>query len=428
MRNPRTSIWTALCISMNKSFIHGILFSGFSFINRGIGFLLLLILANYLTPSEYGYLNLFNTVVMIVGYFMVMSAEGYVPIAYFGESKGSVNQVISCLLSLCLSVSSLFLLVVLLFGEELSKALSLPENCLYLVVIIGAFSALINLKLDLYRIREKVINYGILSCSNAILNFILSVLFIKYMLMGWQGRAYAYSFCCILFGCLCLWSIIRSYSLQKVDLRVLKMMLLYGLPLIPHLATNFIRQGCDRYIINYWHGVDEVGLFSFALNLVNIITMVGYGFNQSNSISLYKVLGGNTSDKEKWVTIKSFIRRYLSIYAAIAIIIVIVTYFVLGGLFPQYSSSMSYYLILSVYGLGVCEYLVYTNFLFFYKDTKKLMYVTFGSSVLHLILSLLFTRIDLHITALIYAFTQIIVVLFIRHLALLKLKEKLNTN
>ena len=156
--------------------------------------------------------------------------------------------------------------------------------------------------------------------------------------------------------------------------------------------------------------------------------MVGYGFNQSNSISLYKVLGGNTSDKEKWVTIKSFIRRYLSIYAAIAIIIVIVTYFVLGGLFPQYSSSMSYYLILSVYGLGVCEYLVYTNFLFFYKDTKKLMYVTFGSSVLHLILSLLFTRIDLHITALIYAFTQIIVVLFIRHLALLKLKEKLNTN
>lgn len=412
---------------MNKSFFNGVLFSGFSFVNRGIGFLLLLILANYLSPSEYGYLNLFNTVVMIVGYFMVMSAEGYVSIAYFGESKGSVNQVISCLLSICLSVSSIFLLVILLFGEELSKALNLPVNCLYLVIVICAFTALINLKLDLYRIHEKVINYGILSCSNAILNFILSVLFIKYMLMGWEGRAYANTFCCILFGCLCLWSIIRSYSLQKVDLRVLKMMLLYGLPLIPHLATNFIRQGCDRYIINYWHGVDEVGLFSFALNLVNIITMVGYGFNQSNSISLYKVLGGNTSDKEKWVTIKSFIRRYLLIYAVIAIIIVIVTYFVFGGLFPQYSSSMSYYLILSVYGLGVCEYLVYTNFLFFYKDTKKLMYVTFGSSLLHLILSLLFTRINLHITAFIYAFSQIIVVLFIRRLALLKLKEKLNT-
>ena len=61
----------------NKSLVEGLAFSGFSFINRGFVFLLLLILASYISPAEYGYLNLFNTVVMVIGYFMALSTEGY---------------------------------------------------------------------------------------------------------------------------------------------------------------------------------------------------------------------------------------------------------------------------------------------------------------------------------------------------------------
>lgn len=53
------------------------------------------------------------------------------------------------------------------------------------------------------------------------------------------------------------------------------------------------------------------------------------------------------------------------------------------------------------------------------------MYVTVGSALLHLALSLALTRYSLYITAGIYVITQGLVVIAIRHLALKSLKEQL---
>lgn len=89
------------------------------------------------------------------------------------------------------------------------------------------------------------------------------------------------------------------------------MILLYGIPLIPHNAVAFIRQGLDRYIINANFSIEEVGLFSFAMNLANIIMTIGLGFNQTNSIEIYKVLGDNSfSTEEKNESLPLNVRSY----------------------------------------------------------------------------------------------------------------------
>ena len=56
----------------NKSLRNGVFFSLFSFINRGFSFLLLIILAKYIAPAEYGYLSLFATVVMLECYIICL--------------------------------------------------------------------------------------------------------------------------------------------------------------------------------------------------------------------------------------------------------------------------------------------------------------------------------------------------------------------
>ena len=80
-------------------------------------------------------------------------------------------------------------------------------------------------------------------------------------------------------------------------------MLFWGIPLIPHSASNFFRQGCDRYIINAYYDISEVGLFSFALTLCNIIIMVGVGFNQVNSVNIYKIAAKDPLIKDNVITI-----------------------------------------------------------------------------------------------------------------------------
>ena len=54
----------------SKTVRNGGLFSAFSFFNKGIGFVLLILLAKYIQPSEYGELSLFNTLVSLLGYFV----------------------------------------------------------------------------------------------------------------------------------------------------------------------------------------------------------------------------------------------------------------------------------------------------------------------------------------------------------------------
>lgn len=203
-------------------------------------------------------------------------------------------------------------------------------------------------------------------------------------------------------------------------------MLLWGIPLIPHLATQFIRQGGDSYIINFYHSVEDVGLFNFAFTLTTIITTVGFGFNQSNSVEIYKVLGAqNISDIKKLDVLRIQRLTFLKIYIIVSIFIAFGVVVLLPLILPSYINSIKYFIILAVYGIGVCFYLVYTNFLFYYRHTKQIMYVTFFSACLHLLLSLLLTRYSLLCTCVIYVITQFIVVFVIRNMAIRLLKSHL---
>lgn len=411
----------------NKSILNGALFSGFSFINRGFSFLLLLILANYITPEEYGYLSLFSTIIMVIGYFMALSTEGYLPVSYFREGDDGVKKTFSAVFFTTIIVSISFFLLLLFFGGGISKILQLPINTLYLAIVISFFTVFTNMNLDYFRFKEQVTKYGIFSCFNALINFILSILLVKTFMLGWVGRVFAQAVCFFIFGLLGLLFFIVKKYIELPNIKYWKSMIIWGIPLIPHLGANFIRQGCDRYIINYTHSIQDVGLFSFALNLANIITMIGLGFNQSNSVDIYKVLGDsslsstqklNSVFKQKNIVFKI----YLSIYIGVSIL----CYLLIPIIMPNYKGAMNYFLLTAIWALFQCLYFLYTNFLFYYKKTKDIMYITFGSAVLHLILSLFLTRYSLYFTSLIYILTQSFVFFFIRKKALFVLKENLS--
>lgn len=413
-------------LSKNKVLLNGTLFSLFSFINRGFSFLLLLILANYILPKDYGYLSLFVTVSMVVGFFIALSTDGYLSVAYFKEGNNGVRQSVSSVFVISLVTSLLLFCVVFLFGTELSVILELPLNVLYLVVSISFFTVFSNMILDYFRLREQVLLYGFFSCSNALLNFLLSIALVKYFSYGWQGRIYAQLICCVLCGTIGLIFFWRHNLIVLPQKSFLKKIIVWGIPIIPHLATNFVRQGCDRYIINYFHSLDDVGLFSFALNIANIIVMIGLGFNQSFSVDIYKVLGNsslNSSCKTK--TLSNQKKHVCFIYSVCSSVIAFCGYFFIPYFLPKYSCSRNYFLLLSIWAYLQCLYFLYTNFLFYFNKTRWIMYITFGSSIIHLVLSLLLTRYSLYYSCLVYIVSQSIILLLVRYVSLKTLKKKL---
>lgn len=309
----------------------------------------------------------------------------------------------------------LFLIILFVGNSAIPLALHLSYNILLIAVNVAFFNVFVYFLLDYYRLKENVYLYGFFSCGSALLNFLLSIYLVKFQGESWEGRVYAEFLCTGSLGVFSIVFFIRNGFLTKDIQDYLKPMLLWSIPLIPHLATTFIRQGCDRYIINTFHSMTDVGLFSFALNLANIISMVGFGFNQSNSVDIYKTLSDDKMPNEsKLKRVNNQKRTFLFLYLGVALLIFLVCYLLLPRVLPKYESSLRYFPLLAIYGLFICYYLVYTNFLFFYKKTKNLMYITFASSILHLLLSLLLTKYSLYITSALYGFTQLLVVLAVR--------------
>jgi O-antigen/teichoic acid export membrane protein len=244
-----------------------------------------------------------------------------------------------------------------------------------------------------------------------------------------MGRVYAQVFSFCMFGVIGFFLFVKRRYLKWPDVRFWKRMLMWSVPLIPHLATSFIRQGCDRFIINGFHSIEQVGLFSFALNMATITTMIGMGFNQSNSVDIYKILGDKEIDNDSKIHMLKKQRTPLSIiYLVVAVLVLLICYFFIPIILPKYADSMFYIPLLSVYALFCCYYFLYTNYLFYYEKTKNIMYVTLGAALVHLALSYFLTRYSLLVTCMIYCVTQYFVYLCIKKMALRELKLHLTAN
>lgn len=394
-------------IISNKTLLNGALFALFSFFNRGVGFVLLLILAKYITPGEYGTLNLFNTVLMVLTFLTALSTEGYFSVAYFRDGEMGVKNAYSGIFFTSVITTIILCLILLVGNQYVADLLDLPLFALYIAVIVGFLTAHINVNLDFFRVKEDIVAYGLVSCGYAVLGFLLTILLVVTILPGWEGRVYAQLYSALLCGLFALVYFWRKKLIKLPDTRYWKQMLLWGIPLIPHAATNFLRQGCDRYIINHHYSLDEVGIFSFALNLCNVIIMIGLSFNQSSSVEIYKVLGDETmSYNEKRTRLARTTRSMFFVYLFASLAVCLGGFALVPLLLPAYSSSLSYFPLLSVYGFLQCLYYLFANYLFYYKDTKVLMYITFGTSVMHLVLSLFLTHYSLYMTSSIYIIVQ----------------------
>ena len=414
-------------VSGNKTLVNGSLYSLFSFLGQGCNFLILILVAGYILPADYGKLSIFSTIATFMGYFIGLSTYGYVSISYFRETYSVFKKDFTAIIFIHILSFLVFALVAILLTDNMVKALETTRSLLFYALIISFGNILFNIHQDYLRIQERLKSYGIWSITNVLLNFVLTLTFVILFKQGWLGRIDAQLIGMLILGLLAVVSFWHS-KLFSIDFswKRYKSILLFGLPMIPHLATIWIKQGLDRYIINYHYTTYEVGIFSFAISLVTVIVMIGSAFNATNSVTLYQILGNKTtSNVEKHMALhrqtKTIALVYIAASAAYVLCIVPICYLAL----PKYTSAIPYFLILCGYGLLQCFYFLYCNYMFFYKETKQLMYITFGSSLLHLALSLLLTQYSLYLTAIIYVLVQAVILVLVRHYARRILQQNL---
>ncbi len=412
----------------NKTARNGTLFSIYSFFNSGISFILLIIIAKYIDPDGYGRINLFNTLITILGFVVCLNTQGVLSVDYFTKSPFQFKQSVKSV-HLITIVCTIFLVVwVFVLRNQLTQWTGLSFKHQFYALAVSAGTVYNNIVLNIWRVQEKIKLYGLFSCSNAIINFVLTVLLVVTLNQGWEGRINAYLYLALIYFVISFCVLIYNGFIYNIKTTIdcIKDCLSFGVPLIPHNVSSWLRQGLDRIILNNFQSTDIVGLFSFSYNFANIIMIVGNAFNATNSVYLFKMLANRDVNVEKAIRKQTII--VISFFSVLTVFTGLGAYIITTIYFTQYKESVSYLFPQCLGALFYCIYLQYVNFMFYYKKTKKLMYVTFGVSSLHVVLSWWLSKISVFYTLWIGALSNILIAIIVIIISKKIIKDEYSKN
>lgn len=368
-----------------------------------------MLMARYVQPESYGQLSLFTTMISLLSIFICLNTNGLIGVNFFVFSKEVIQRLVNVTLITSLFVYLLFLTGIFLLKSVFEAWTGLETAFQFCAISICLLQVISSILLDIWRLEEKVGRYGIFSLLMVFSNLLLTVFFVALMKFDWQGRVYAQMFTCILFAIIAFVVLVKKGYLKRV-MPLQKDFVegyRFGIPLIPHSTSFWLRQGLDRYIINSFFVQSAVGLFSFAYNFANIIQIIGNAFNASYSVHIYKTLSKVDTDGVR--SLRRNCRYLIGVYLFITLSVCLLASVLIPFVFPKYNDCITYLFPLCGGAMFQCFYLVYVNILFFFKRTKVLMYITFTCSLLHCFLSFLLTRHGVVYTAYISFFSNMLI-------------------
>lgn len=364
-----------------------------------MNFLLLLFLAHFISPDGYGSLNLFNTLISLLSIVISLNTAGIITVEYFNLNRYALRELVSCVFLVSTAVLCIGLIGILLMYSPIERVVGLNVEYQFIALLICYMQIYSSVILDIWRLEEKPIMYGIYSMAMVALNFGVTFFMIIALKCGWEGRIYAQLIVGLVFMICSLVVLYRKGYLRRIlpTIKVFREAIGFGMPLIPHNTSVWLRQGVDRYIINQLYTTAQVGIFSFAYNVANTIHIIGMAFNAMNSVYIYKSLAENPEEARKRLCKQT--RIMILFFFSITLLICIGASISIPYLLPQYESSIKYLFPLCMSASCQCIYYLFVNYLFYYKKTRQLMYITFTLSIVHLLFSLTLTRYSIMWTA-----------------------------
>lgn len=399
---------------MNSNYLlkKGALFSLFSFINNGISFVILLLIAKFITTSGYGELNIFNTTITLLAIIISLNTTGYYSVVFFNKKQVYIKSVFSSIVFLSTIVFSFFVFFCFFFSHILFEYTNLSLKWYIIAATICFSQVIINMLLDVYRLEEQICKYGFFSLSICLFHAIITLIFIFVFNYDWEGRAYSQLITSLIFLILSGSIVLKNHRLGFFDISVVKDSLIFGLPLIPHALSCWIRQGFDRYIINYNYDSTVVAIFSFAFNISSIVLIIGTAFNATLSVQIFKILSNPSSNEYR--ALNKQINIALLVILFLSLSILLLSYWLIPIFLPKYVESLTYLFPLCLSAYLQCVYFKYVNVLFFYNKTKKLMNITIFISAIHLLFSLIFVPLSPLVSPYMLLLTNFLITFLVR--------------
>jgi len=250
-------------------------------LSRLATFLLLPLYTNHFTPSEYGIIALFYTIVpllnIIVRYGMGAAfLKNYV----ISNDKDRVAVFTNVLLSLMFTGIP-FLIITYLFKDNLSQIFFGVTESNYIIImsLIIFFDSLSCIPMLGYRAENKPNIFIMFSLLNAIINMTFNFIFVLLLKMSIEGVFLGNLVASVVLFVFVLPFIIGRFDLKYLSRAQWRVIVAFAVPFLPAGLFAMLMEVADRYILKILTNLETVGIYSAGYKVGVLMLLIANAFN-----------------------------------------------------------------------------------------------------------------------------------------------------
>lgn len=358
-----------------------------------IGFILLPLYTNYLTPADYGVLQLVDLTTGMLGIVVGIGVSlAFSRFYYEYTNVREKNEVVSSTYISISVLSGASLLGLSYFSEFF--ATHVLDNSEYKTIFQYSFLALfLGLVLDVGQIYLRLLHKSTIYLGVSILSLVigisLNIYFIVYAELGVLGIMYSSVITKLIIGIPITAVIIKRVGF-RFKLALVSEMLRYSMPLIPSTLATQIVNYSDRYFIKYFISISDAGIYALSNKIGTAIHML----ITSPFLMTFLPRRFEIAEDDDVKDTFSLIYNYYTIlitYAALTVSIFSyeIMYFMTAESFQEAALYVPF-IALSMVIFGMKYHFEFG--ILYKKKTKYYLYVNIITMVVHLALNFIFIK------------------------------------
>lgn len=377
--------------SIKKFFKATIIYGFIGSIKSFIEFLLLPIYARFLSPSDFGRLDILMVFLMAGIAFAILELHNAVFRFYFDDDSLKYRRKVinTAVLSTVLSGFIIFLLILAFSKQIAALALDSPDYG-HLFILTGVFlflNSIVTVPTILLRIENRPIAFTLVSLLQIAASLIGIVVFVIVFKWGIAGILIAKTVSIVVALPVYLY-LGRKYWSLSFDFRLLKSMLKFSLPMVPAGAALWGINTLSRSFMLQYLSFEQIGLFSIATKFVIIITLFILAFQLAwPQFAFFNMNAGES---------KAMFGQVFNIFAAAGLWLVILLTLFAGAFIkiamtPEFYPSVKAILPLSLGMFGYGLFYFFTTGVVISKSTFKIVPSLVAAIIINIIFNIILT-------------------------------------
>ncbi len=291
--------------SLGRLWKTGSIYVASFWLNSALPILMTPILTRFLSPSDYGVSAMWQVLLSFTVPVIGLATHAAINRRYFHKSQNptqhhtQMRDYIASIFPILVVTSLVVILAYVLAYPRIANYL-LPTSRIWILTIpaVAIATFLFNVTLSYLNAEMNAKAYAFFNNGYVLATSLISVFLVMGWGWNWQGRVAGSMLGMTLAATASiayLWHRGLLGGTIRKDLTVHAM--LFSLPLLPHILANMVRGVSDRVFLSQITNLHEIGLFSVALSLAGIFSILGSAAQQAWIPWLYAHLNEKTFDR-----------------------------------------------------------------------------------------------------------------------------------